>query len=212
MKIYLVRHGETNLNKKRILQGRYDEDLNEDGIRLAKITGQALKGIHFDVAISSPLSRSKDTVRYILEESDNKNTPLNLDDRLQEVDVGSWQLISLNDKDNKEVEHINMFFKDPFSFLDVPNGENVYDVINRTKSFLDELVSRNDNKTYLVGTHGFALRALLNSLYENKNDFWHGRVPYNCSFTILEVKDNNIKILEEDICFYKEEKKDYWKN
>ena len=58
MKIYIVRHGETNLNKTRILQGAFDEPLNEEGIRLAKISGQNLKGIKFDEAFSSPLSRA----------------------------------------------------------------------------------------------------------------------------------------------------------
>lgn len=208
--IYLVRHGETDLNKKRILQGRYDSSLNEDGIRLAKISGKALKDVHFFEAFSSPLIRSKQTIDLILNESGNVNTKITVDDRLCEVDVGKWTLTPLNDKTNVFVKDIDSFFKDPFSFLDVPMGENVHDVIKRTASFIEELIKRNDDNIYLIGSHGFAIRALLNYFYEDKKDFWHGRVPYNCSFTIIEIKDGNFKFLANDICYYDDNKKDYY--
>ena len=199
------------MNQARILQGNYNEPLNAAGINLAHITGKALKGIHFDEAFSSPLSRSLDTVKILLEESGNENAPIHTDKRIQEVNVGDWTLCHLDDKTNPEYDNIHQFFKDPFSFLDVPNGENVYDVMKRTQDFIKELASRNDDKTYLVGTHGFASRCLLNMFYENKKDFWHGHVPYNCCFNILEVKNKNISLVEEDVCFYdKSSIKDYY--
>lgn len=46
MKIYLIRHGETSWNTLGRLQGRTDIELNENGIRLAKITGEKLKDVH----------------------------------------------------------------------------------------------------------------------------------------------------------------------
>ena len=211
MLIYLVRHGETNMNQARILQGSYDEPLNKEGIELARITGKAIKDIHFDEAFSSPLSRSVDTIKIILKESGNTSTPIYTDSRLQEVNVGNWTLKNLDDKLDPEYSNIHQFFKDPFSYLDVPNGENVYDVIKRTQDFIKELAKRNDDKTYLVGTHGFATRCLLNMFYDNKQDFWHGHVPYNCCFNIIEVKNNNISLIKEDVCFYNRDSiKDYY--
>ena len=58
MKLYIIRHGETDWNKQRRLQGQSDTELNEYGIRLAKITGEALKDIRFDHIFSSPLKKS----------------------------------------------------------------------------------------------------------------------------------------------------------
>lgn len=52
MKIYLIRHGETSWNTLGRLQGRTDIELNENGIRLAKITGEKLKDVHFDLGKS----------------------------------------------------------------------------------------------------------------------------------------------------------------
>ena len=58
MKLYIIRHGETSWNAEGRLQGQTDIPLNENGIRLAKITCEALKEVPFDLAISSPLKRA----------------------------------------------------------------------------------------------------------------------------------------------------------
>ena len=56
----------------------------------------------------------------------------------------------------------------------------------------------------MISTHGFALRAMLNPLYEDGSDFWHGKVPYNCAVNILEVVDGESRFLQEDAIFYDE--------
>ena len=140
MRIYIVRHGDTDLNKKRVLQGQYDEKLNEKGIFLAKISGQNLKGIHFDEAFSSPLSRSIETVKCILEESNNYDVPIHIDNRLIEIDLGDWTLKELDNKDLEDYKTINSFFHNPFSVTKCKNGESIYDVISRTQEFIKELI------------------------------------------------------------------------
>ena len=67
MKIYLVRHGETDWNKERKIQGQVDIPLNAFGIHLAEETAKGLRDIPFDICFSSPLGRAKDTARIILE-------------------------------------------------------------------------------------------------------------------------------------------------
>ena len=59
MVLYFIRHGETSWNVEGKMQGQTDIPLNENGIRLAKITGEALKDVPFDFAISSPLKRAR---------------------------------------------------------------------------------------------------------------------------------------------------------
>ena len=61
MKIYILRHGETTLNSKGVMQGWLDEPLNENGRKLAALSGQAMKGVHFDECISSPFIRATET-------------------------------------------------------------------------------------------------------------------------------------------------------
>ena len=61
MKLYIMRHGETAWNVEGRLQGQTDTELNENGVRLAKVTAEGLKNIPFDLGISSPLRRAKHT-------------------------------------------------------------------------------------------------------------------------------------------------------
>ena len=99
-----------------------------------------------------------------------------------------------------------MFFQDPFHFAGCPNGETIEQVCERTQAFLKELIGRDDDKTYLVTTHGFALRGMLNFLYENPTDYWHGHVPYNCSVNIIEGKSGKGELVADDKVYYDHEK------
>ena len=69
MIIYVIRHGETDGNHRGVLQGQMDLPLNEMGRNLATVTGKALADIPFDVVISSPLSRARETAELILAEN-----------------------------------------------------------------------------------------------------------------------------------------------
>lgn len=70
LKIYIIRHGETDLNKK-IMWGQLNKPLNYNGRKLAAFTGHEMCGIHFYYCISSPLIRAKKTVEIVLRESGN---------------------------------------------------------------------------------------------------------------------------------------------
>ena len=65
MEIYIVRHGETDWNLQKRLQGREDIPMNETGVAQANAAGQALSGIEFEYILSSPLSRARQTAEII---------------------------------------------------------------------------------------------------------------------------------------------------
>ena len=58
MRVYIVRHGETQENKDGIIQGQRDTSLNAVGLEQARLVGEALKGAKLGVAFSSDLSRA----------------------------------------------------------------------------------------------------------------------------------------------------------
>ena len=66
MRIYIMRHGETDWNRENKIQGRVDIPLNENGRELARITAEKLKKIPFAAAITSPLIRAKETAEIIM--------------------------------------------------------------------------------------------------------------------------------------------------
>ena len=205
MLIYIIRHGETNSNAAGLLQGWSNDPLNENGRKLAVVTGQAMKGIKFDACYSSPLARAHDTAEIILRETGN-DIPIIIDDRIKEICMGDWERKKFRpgERDESEVdgEEIRKFFADTFNFAGCPGGETIEQLCARTQAFLKELLARDDDKTYLVATHGTALRAMLNFLYEDKTDFWHVHVPYNCAVNVVEGHDGVGTLIVDDRIYY----------
>lgn len=195
MLIYIIRHGETRANVDGYLQGWSDDPLNENGRKLAEITGQQMEGIKFDYCISSPLIRARETAEIVLRESGN-DVPINFDGRIKEIIFGDYELRPTKSPEFKQ------FFADPFNCPQFPNGENVQMAMARTQAFLRELAAKDDDKTYLIATHGCALRAMLNFLYEDKTDYWHGHVPYNCCVNIVEARGGKMRLIADDKIFY----------
>ena len=68
MKIYVIRHGQTNWNVEEIIQGKKDIELNEVGIRQAYEVKEKLNMLNIDLIMCSPLKRTKKTAEIILRE------------------------------------------------------------------------------------------------------------------------------------------------
>ena len=86
--LYIMRHGKTDWNEKRKLQGRTDIPLNEEGIGMAKKAAEECKNIHFDICYCSPLIRARTTAQIVLE---GRNVPIVTDDRLMEMGFGEYE-------------------------------------------------------------------------------------------------------------------------
>ena len=195
MHIYIVRHGETAANEIGYLQGWSNNPLNNNGKKLAILTGRGLKEVRFDYCISSPLDRAVQTARIILQESEN-DIDIQLDDRLKEINFGNEERVDI--RSDEAVKFLTI----PDVLHEFPDGESIYQVMERTQGFIKELIQKDDSKTYLISTHGCAMRAMLNYLYNDKTDFWQGHVPYNCSVTVVEAHNSKAWIETADKVFY----------
>ena len=91
MKIWITRHGQTALNKQKLMQGLTDEPLNETGIQQAKEARKKIGDIHFDAVYASPLQRAIQTAS-IIGNVDQKD--VKIDSRIIEVDFGNYELRS----------------------------------------------------------------------------------------------------------------------
>lgn len=202
MKLYFIRHGETVWNTEARLQGKSDIPLNDKGIALARITGQGMSDIPFDICYSSPLIRSWKMAECILE---GRDVPIIADDRLAEISFGVWEGLCCR-KDNYEIpsDSFQDFFRSPLAYQPPKGGETLREVCERTRDFLKELIERDGDKdlTILISCHGCTLRALMNYFYQDTENFWRGHVPPNCGVSIVEIKDGIARILEEDKVYY----------
>ena len=198
MLIYIVRHGLTECNKLKKLQGAADVPLAKEGILLAEKTGEALKDVKFDICFTSPLSRARQTAECVL---GDRNVPIIPDKRIQEINFGDLEGGCVRDAEGNYIDpQVETFFRDPVNFKRPENGEDIFDVIARTKDFWEEKTSDPSlaDKTVLVASHGCAVRALLQNIYHDPENFWHGCVPPNCCVNLVEVKNGKTVLLEED--------------
>lgn len=198
MLIYIVRHGLTEWNKLKKLQGAADVSLAKEGILFAEKTGEALKDVKFDICFTSPLSRARQTAECVL---GDRNVPIIPDKRIQEINFGDLEGSCVRDAEGNYIDpQVEMFFRDPVNFKRPENGEDIFDVIARTKDFWEEKTSDPSlaDKTVLVASHGCAVRALLQNIYHDPENFWHGCVPPNCCVNLVEVKNGKTVLLEED--------------
>ena len=185
--IYIVRHGETDNNKKRVLQGRSDLPLNEVGIKQAEKVKEyfAEKDVQFDKVYSSPLIRAIKTAQIITgstqvgsDATDNSAdaVPFVLDDHLLEMDYGPYEGCSLLDPPPEIIE----FFSD-FVNNSAPEGmENLSDLVARMGRFMESLKKEGD-QTILISTHAIAMKGILEHLTpESHGAYWNKHIA-NCA-------------------------------
>ena len=212
MKLYFIRHGETVWNTQAKLQGKSDISLNEKGVALARVTGEALADVPFAAIYSSPLKRALQTAQLV---AGDRDVPIVTDRRLEEIGFGIWEGLSCH-KDHYEIpsDSFQDFFLDPFGYQPPAQGETVRHVCGRTADFLEELIRKmgKEESNVLISCHGCTLRALMNYFYQDYTaGFWRGHVPPNCSVSIVEVKEKGFSILAEDKIFYdKDRMGDYY--
>ncbi|MDO4305637.1 MAG: histidine phosphatase family protein [Eubacteriales bacterium] len=204
MLFYIIRHGETEWNALRKVQGCADIPLAEEGIRLAHQTGEALKDVSFDICFTSPLKRARKTAELVL--GDRKDSvPMIEDTRIQEINFGVLEGARSRDEHGNIInEQMCVFFNDPDHFRRPAGGENIRDICRRTRSFWLEKTADPalQDKTILIASHGCAVRALLQNVYPEGTPFWNGCVPPNCSVNIIEVTNGHPVFLAQDKVYH----------
>ena len=120
-----MRHGETDWNKERWLQGQSDFPLHECGMELAVKTAEALADVPFDIAFCSPLGRAEETARIIL---GDRKTPLHRDIRLMEIHFGTSEGICFDAAKQNQEDSLHDFFCIPESYLPPEGTESFVQV------------------------------------------------------------------------------------
>lgn len=153
--VCLVRHGETDWNKESRLQGQEDIPLNDTGRKQAKEAGLHLKEMEWDVFITSPLSRAKETATIISEQLDESIRLVEMD-HFKERAFGEGSGLTFEEirtlypnRDYKGQEEWNPFQKRIF--------DGLHDIQKHYK----------DQKVLLVA-HGAVINAILSVLSEGE--------------------------------------------
>ena len=206
MKLYIMRHGETDWNKEKRLQGQSDIELNEFGRSLAYKTQEGLKDIPFDRVITSPLKRAKETARIVM---GDRKIPFTEDNRISEMCFGEYEGMCCKGKGfNIPDEGFKNFFLAPQLYKAPKTGEDFSQFSKRIHEFLHELYGKKEyeNDTILISVHGAVLCAMLRDMKNTPLElFWGEGVHKNCGVTIVNVENGNVKIEKENIVYYDDE-------
>ncbi|MGN8774255.1 histidine phosphatase family protein [Candidatus Weimeria sp. HCP3S3_B5] len=179
MTIYLTRHGQTDLNKAHLMQGRTDAPLNAHGRQQALDAARRLSGISFDAVFSSPLRRAIETASLMsgLDKKEIKKDP-----RLIEVDFGRYE----NRKYWALGPRMLSFWLLPTIFPAPSTVETIHDMKKRAHSFLDEL-SQTSYQNVLISCHGGIMRVLSGILGHKRNELMWNPKPKNCEIRIYRL-------------------------
>ena len=128
MMIYIMRHGQTDKNQAKLLQGRSDIPLNETGVLEAKAAGEWLQkqGITFDRVYASPMIRAMQTAELA-----TQGQEVTTDERLLEMDYGPYEGMDLTNPAPEIITFFSDFVNNP-----APDGmEPLSSVVGRMGDF-----------------------------------------------------------------------------
>lgn len=185
-KTFIIRHGETDHNKKGILQGWLDIPLNKTGIIQAKKLAKRLKGEKIHAIYSSDLKRAHDTAKVI---SDSLTLKIIKSKKLRERFMGDFQGLTWEQVKEKYKGSTENFFNSQLSRKKF-NVETKLQMEKRITSIFDTIIRNHKNQTIAIVTHGGVKKSLLRLLkMKELNENW--RIE-NTSVTEI-IKDNKGK-------------------
>ncbi|WP_028022659.1 histidine phosphatase family protein [Enterovibrio calviensis] len=180
-RIFVLRHGETEFNAEKKLQGHCNSPLTEKGTAQAQSVGAVLKaylqGSHVSV-YSSSLGRALQTAHIVCEEIGYPSSEIIEEPRLKEFSLGDWEQRSIP---SLVSENPYLLEKSDW-YLSAPNAETYDDVKARLNAWLSELPEGEDVVVVSHGLTGIVLRGVLLGLtYE---EVWQQDLPQDAFFIV----------------------------
>lgn len=198
MKLYLVRHGESEANKNHIYSGFLDTKLTENGINQAKKCKELLKDITFEKVICSDLQRAYKTALIV---SGANEQDLIVKEGLREMNFGKWEGLSHKEILEKDKENYDMWMEDYFN-IPAPEGESLNSFYDRVSDEFDliktEYLFENirSEMNILVVSHSGVIRALISKeIIGSMDGYWKFFID-NCSITVIEYDEKKFGFLK----------------
>lgn len=193
MKIYIVRHGETQWNKEEIFRGRQDVPLNERGKEQATKTASFFQDKGIKRIFSSPLSRAFDTARTI---GDTLAVPVTVSQEFNDMAFGRWEGLTLEEVEKTYRRELDIWRFWPQKFR-ITGAENLTRVRKRIIIGLRD-VFETDGSAVIV-THRVICKVVILHLLGVANEhFWKMKCDPACiSLVVKEGGRSSLHFLNE---------------
>ncbi|HGN9370296.1 TPA: adenosylcobalamin/alpha-ribazole phosphatase [Citrobacter pasteurii] len=192
MRLWLVRHGETEANVAGLYSGHAPTPLTERGIAQAQSLSGLLRNVPFDNVLCSELERARHTTQLILAE---REVPVRVMPELNEMFFGDWEMRHHRDLAREDAENYAVWCND-WQNATPTNGEGFQAFSQRIERFIAQLADYKNVQNLLVVSHQGVLSVLIARLLSMPAaSMWHFRVEQGCwsaidfcdDFAVLKV-------------------------
>ena len=185
-RVFLIRHGATELSSEDRFAGAVDVLLSDGGRDQARRLGARLAREKISVAFASPMKRTMETARLVVEPQGIEVTPV---DGIREIAHGRWEGMKRDEVEKQFPEEYNRYEHDPFSFSPV-GGESGLQVTARALPALLKIVEDHCDASIVIVSHKATIRLLLSSLLGFDPRKYRDRLDQSpCALNILDFKD-----------------------
>lgn len=198
LKLYIVRHGETEWNVIKRFQGQLNTPLTEKGMEKLRETGKKLENVLFDEVYTSELGRTIASAEIILNENrgyKNKKLELKKLAELNEVYFGVWQGLTYEEVFLKYPEEANNYFYNVKNYkAENVEAENLKDALERFLKGINKILDSHESGNILVVTHGTVLEMFMNYVANNSIfDIDERTLMGNGDYKIFSYKDGKFQ-------------------
>ncbi|MEC9383810.1 MAG: histidine phosphatase family protein [SAR324 cluster bacterium] len=155
--IILIRHGETEWNSQKRMQGHSNSDLSEVGMGQIQALGELMKNVSFDHIYSSDSLRTRQTAEAITQYSGHT---LQFDQRIREKNLGVFEGLTSTEAKERHPE-IYRLFKTAGANYVIDEGESTQQLLERALEFIEEIRLRHPQERVVMVTHGGVVRVLM---------------------------------------------------
>lgn len=157
MKLFLVRHGETDWNKLGKCQGISDVPLNSNGVKQAQDLAYSLRNEKLNAIYSSDLSRALTTANEVAK---YHSVEVIMDERFREMDQGDFEGLEIGYL-RENYPNILKEWREKPETLRIPGGETLTEVQERAWTGINNLLNRYNGKSVLLVSHNMTIITLL---------------------------------------------------
>ena len=198
LKLYIVRHGETEWNVIKRFQGQLNTPLTEKGMEKLRKTGKKLENVLFDEVYTSELGRTVASAEIILNENNGyKNNKLELQKlaELNEVYFGVWQGLTYEEVFLKYPEEGNNYFYNVKNYkAENVEAEKLEDALERFLKGINKILDSHESGNILVVTHGTVFEMFMNYVANNSIfDIDERTLMGNGDYKIFSYKDGKFQ-------------------
>ncbi|MGN9865862.1 histidine phosphatase family protein [Bacillus swezeyi] len=190
--LYIARHGQTEWNIEKRMQGWENSDLTALGLANAKALGEKLKDVQFQAAYVSTSGRAVDSARAILK---GRTISFVQNDIFKEIGLGSWEGKTYDEIKQHDPAMLEAYFQTPEQYM--PNGgESFQDFERRVRQALALILQKHEEGNVLLVSHSVFILMLLNIVKKRPiRELWNSSYVHDTALAVVSISEEGSAVI-----------------